>query len=351
MSNSSLVTYINLSPNRNAPRNMPIDTVTYHHVAGNLTVETLGNVFKPTTRQASSTYGIGSDGRVGMYVEEKNRPWTTGSPANDHRAITIEIANISGSPEWKVSDAAIEAAINLTVDICKRNGIPKMLWRNDKSLIGQVDKQNVTIHEWFQNTTCPGPYLKSKIQYIVEETNRRLVVVAPPATVLKSEYDKVVADLNAARTTITKLNTTIEAHNKTITQLNNTIKANESSMATLITRERDLEAKITWLNKEISSLKILLAQEKENNVALSTGLRDRLDDLAEQAGEIQSLRELIEAADFENKRLTERIIDLEEALAEEPVPVTVIDWSNASPSELLVKAIRLWLGIEEKKDG
>ena len=93
MSNSSLVSYTKLSPNCSKPRNHKIDTITIHHMAGNLSVETCGNVFATTSRKASSNYGIGSDGRVGLYVEEVNRAWTSGNRANDNRAITIEVAN------------------------------------------------------------------------------------------------------------------------------------------------------------------------------------------------------------------------------------------------------------------
>jgi peptidoglycan hydrolase-like protein with peptidoglycan-binding domain len=167
----------------------------------------------------------------------------------------------------------------------------------------------------------------------------------------KAVYDKVVADLNAARTTITNLNTTIEARNKTIIQLNNTITTRDSAIKSLTDAEKIFIDNITELNKTISGLKIDLSKEKENNVVLSTDLRDRLDELAEQDRDIQSLRELISNADFENKRLTERITDLEESLAEEPVPVTVVDWGSVSPAEMIIKAIRIILRIEDKKDG
>ena len=174
MGNSGLVDYIKISPNKSSPRKHKIDTITIHHMAGNLSVETCGNVFASASRQASSNYGIGSDGRIGMYVEEKDRSWCSSSASNDHRAITIEVANNSGGPDWTVSDKAIASLINLCEDICRRNDIPKLLWKNDKSLVGQVDKQNITIHNWFAATTCPGPYLTQKIPFVVDEVNKRL---------------------------------------------------------------------------------------------------------------------------------------------------------------------------------
>lgn len=179
MSNSPLVNYVHISPNKTSPRNHKIDTITIHHMAGNLSVEACGNVFAPTSRQASSNYGIGSDGRIGMYVEEKDRSWCSSSGANDNRAITIEVANDGGAPDWHVSDAAIKSLIELCVDICKRNGIARLLWKNDKSLIGQVDKQNLTIHQWFAPTACPGPYLHNKLGYIADEVNKKLEASEP----------------------------------------------------------------------------------------------------------------------------------------------------------------------------
>lgn len=175
MSNSSLVNYTKISPNKTSPRNHTIDTITIHCMAGDLSVETCGNVFAPTSRQASSNYGIGSDGRIGMYVEEKDRSWCSSSSSNDHRAVTIEVANDGGEDTgWHVSDKAYNALINLVTDICKRNGIKKLLWKGDKSLIGQVDKQNMTVHRWFAAKACPGDYLYNKHSDIANKVNAKL---------------------------------------------------------------------------------------------------------------------------------------------------------------------------------
>ena len=88
-SNSPLVNYTNISPNKSVNRNHKIDTIIIHCVVGQCSVETIGNVFAPKSRQASSNYGIGPDGRIGMYVEEKDRSWCSSSASNDHRAVTI----------------------------------------------------------------------------------------------------------------------------------------------------------------------------------------------------------------------------------------------------------------------
>lgn len=179
MSNSTLATYTRISPNKTSPRNHKIDTITIHCMAGNLTVERCGEGFAKRTRMASSNYGIGSDGRIGLYVEEKDRSWCSSNKANDMRAITIEVANDGGAATgWHVSDAAMTSLIALLTDICRRNDIKQLLWKGDKSLIGQVDKQNMTVHRWFKNKACPGDYLYGKHAYIAAEVNKHLGVTA-----------------------------------------------------------------------------------------------------------------------------------------------------------------------------
>ena len=167
MSNSNLVNYTKLSPNYTPMTNKINKKITIHHMAGNLSVEACGNVFASKSRKASSNYGVGSDGRIGLYVDENNRAWTSSSSSNDSQAVTIEVANDGGAPNWHVSDKALAALIKLCVDICKRNGIKKLIYTGDAS-------GNLTEHNYFAATTCPGPYLKSKLSYIAEEVNKRL---------------------------------------------------------------------------------------------------------------------------------------------------------------------------------
>lgn len=169
MSNSKLVDYIKISPNKTSPRKDKIRKITIHHMAGDLTVETCGEVFAPSSRQTSSNYGIGTDGRVGMYVEEKDRAWTSSSPNNDNQAITIEVANDQIGGDWHVSDKALAKLIELCVDICQRNGIEKLNYTGDKT-------GNLTMHKWFTTTNCPGSYLESKFPYIAEQVNKQLGV-------------------------------------------------------------------------------------------------------------------------------------------------------------------------------
>jgi hypothetical protein len=182
MSNSSLISHTKLSPNCTKPRNKPIDTITIHCVAGDLSIESLGSVFENPERRASSNYGIGSDGRIGLYVSEENRSWCTSSAANDNRAVTIEVANDGGAPYWHVSDKALSSLIDLCSDICRRNGIKELLWRGDKNLIGQTDKQNMTVHRWFAAKSCPGDYLYSLHGTIAKEANALIRIDAAVKT-------------------------------------------------------------------------------------------------------------------------------------------------------------------------
>lgn len=172
MSNSPLVTYKEISPNKNL-RKSKIDTITIHCVVGQLSVEAIGNCFDEDGEAKSANYGIGFDGRIGMYVPENYRSWCNGNAANDHRAITIEVACEPKHP-YAVNDAAYRALIELLVDICKRNNIKQLLWKGDKSLIGQVDKQNMTVHRWFANKACPGDWLYERHGQIAEEVNKML---------------------------------------------------------------------------------------------------------------------------------------------------------------------------------
>ena len=166
MSNSPLVDYTKISPNSSA-RTAKISKITIHHMAGNLSVESCGKVFETTSRQASSNYGVGTDGRVGLYVDESRRAWTSSNRDNDNCAVTIEVANDGGAPDWHVSNKALAKTIDLCEDICRRNGIKKLNFTGDRA-------GNLTMHKWFANTQCPGPYLESKFQYIADEVNERL---------------------------------------------------------------------------------------------------------------------------------------------------------------------------------
>lgn len=183
MSNSPLVDYTRISPNKNSPRNHKIDTITIHCAVGQCTVETLGNIFAPTSRQASSNYGVGTDGKIGMYVEEKDRSWCSSNAANDNRAVTIEVASDTKHP-YAVNDRAFAALLDLVTDICKRNGIKKLVWSTKKAdRVNHKNGCNMTVHRDYANKSCPGDYLYNRHGEIAAEVNRRLGVAdtAPDA--------------------------------------------------------------------------------------------------------------------------------------------------------------------------
>ena len=166
--NSPLTEYVLLSPNATFPREEPITKITVHHMAGDLTLEELGEAFAQRDRRASANYAIDSEGRVALYVEESDRAWTSSSADNDHRAVTIEVANDEIGGSWHVSDAAYDALIDLCVDICRRNGIRELVYTGDEG-------GNLTIHKLFNpDTECPGPYLESRMPDIAAEVTRRL---------------------------------------------------------------------------------------------------------------------------------------------------------------------------------
>lgn len=166
MSNSNLVDVVVLSPNCNK-REGKISKITIHHMAGNLTVEQCGKVFEPKSRKASSNYGIGSDGRVGLYVDESFRSWASSNKANDEIAVTIEVADASNSAPWTVTDKAYTKLIDLCVDICQRNGIKELKWTGDKN-------GTLTVHRFFKATECPSDFLMGKMPDIAAKVNARL---------------------------------------------------------------------------------------------------------------------------------------------------------------------------------
>ena len=175
--NSSLVSYTKLSPNHSGLRTHSIDRITPHCVVGQCSVETLGSIFLPTSRQASCNYGIGVDGRVGMYVEEKNRSWCSSSSANDQRAVTIECASDTTEP-YAFKDVVYQTLIKLCVDVCKRNGKSKLLWLGDKdktlNYAPKSDEMLLTVHRWFANKSCPGSWMYARMGDLAEKVTAQL---------------------------------------------------------------------------------------------------------------------------------------------------------------------------------
>ncbi len=186
MSNSKLISCTVLSPNNSGTRTMKIDRITPHCVVGQLTASSLGAWFAKKTTQASSNYGIGKNGDIGMYVPEDKRSWCSSSAANDQRAVTIECASAVKAP-YEMHDAVYQSLIRLCVDICKRNGKTKLIWiaNKDNALKYQLksDEMLLTVHRWFANKSCPGDWLYSRLSDLASKVTAQLQPEEPkPAT-------------------------------------------------------------------------------------------------------------------------------------------------------------------------
>nr|DAP66656.1 MAG TPA: N-acetylmuramoyl-L-alanine amidase [Caudoviricetes sp.] len=178
MSNSRLPTYVRLSPNVTKPRQGTIKGVAIHCTAGgkDLPAERfadMGRFIKHDPKNgASCHYVVGGDGSIAQVCGEENRAWCTSNKI-DHQLVTIEVASDNVAP-YLVNTAAIEALVKLLVDICQRNGIPKLLWKGDKSLMGHWDKQNMVVHRWTSNKACPGDFLYNLHPKIANAVNEIL---------------------------------------------------------------------------------------------------------------------------------------------------------------------------------
>ena len=189
MSNSPLATYTRITKNKTSPRNHTIDTITIHCIVGQWTAKQGCDYFATTDRQCSANYVVGKDGSIGLSVDEKDRSWCSSNGTNDNRAITIEVASDTTHP-YAVTAKAYAALLDLVTDICKRNGIKKLVWSTNKNdRVNHRNGCNMTVHRDFANKACPGEYLYSRHGEIAAEVNRRLqgasngggVVVTPPA--------------------------------------------------------------------------------------------------------------------------------------------------------------------------
>ncbi len=174
--NSSLVDCTVKSPNHSGKRTHKIDRITPHCVVGQLSAERIGECF-PEGREASCNYGIGTDGRVCLIVDEANRSWCSSSSSNDQRAITIECASDKTHP-YAMNNAVYNKLVELCADICKRNGITKLLWLGDKDTsLAYTPKKGeaiLTAHRWFANKSCPGDWLYNRYTQLAEAVNKKL---------------------------------------------------------------------------------------------------------------------------------------------------------------------------------
>ncbi len=200
--NSKLVTYKKLSPNHSGRRTHKIDRISPHCVVGQCTAEGLGSWFARTSTQASSNYGIDRNGRVGLYVEEKNRSWCTSSSANDQRAVTIECASDTREP-YTMNSKVYTTLVKLCVDICKRNGKKKLIWISNKSRAlnykPKPDEMILTVHRWFANKSCPGNWLYSRLGKLAAEVTKKLGGSSAPKKKLKAKELKNLSNAEVVR--------------------------------------------------------------------------------------------------------------------------------------------------------
>lgn len=177
MSNSTLVSYTNLSSKHSGLRTEKVDRITPHCVVGQWSAKKIADYFKTIDRDASCNYGIGKDGDVCLVVEEKYRSWCSSSNANDQRAITIECASDTKAP-YKMNDKVYNTLVDLCVDVCKRYGKKKLLWIEDKntslSYKPKDDEMVLTVHRWFSNKSCPGDWLYSKLSDLASKVTLSL---------------------------------------------------------------------------------------------------------------------------------------------------------------------------------
>lgn len=183
--NSKLICYTKLSPNHSGTRTHSIDRITPHCVVGQLSAESICGCFTSPSRQASCNYGIGTDGRISLCVEEKNRSWCSSSNANDQRAVTIECASDMKEP-YAMNSKVYESLIKLCTDICKRNGKKKLLWLGDKNktlnYAPKSDEMVITVHRWFANKSCPGNWLYERLGDLAAKVTANLNGTAPADT-------------------------------------------------------------------------------------------------------------------------------------------------------------------------
>lgn len=177
MSNSSLVDCTVLSPNHSGKRTHKIDRITPHCYVGQVTVKRIGEGFSKTDRQASCNYGIDKDGKVILVVDEDNRSWCSSSRDNDQRAITIECASDTVAP-YTMKNEVYNKLVELSADICRRNGIDTLLWIDDKEkALSYEPKSNeaiITVHRWFANKECPGDWLYDRLGELANEVTNIL---------------------------------------------------------------------------------------------------------------------------------------------------------------------------------
>lgn len=162
-----------------------IEMITIHHMAGILSAKRCGELFQNPNRKASSNYGIGYDGKIALYVDEENTSWANSNWDANCKSVTIETSNDKTGGDWHVGDVTLNSLIKLVADIAKRNNLGKL-----------VKGKNLTWHQMYYRTVCPGDYLLSKLDYIVDEANKINEQVEPVSDLKIEKIDKKKIKLN-----------------------------------------------------------------------------------------------------------------------------------------------------------
>ena len=152
----------------------PINGVVIHHVAG---TNGLGYVANANTRNSHPTYHIANSGAVTGIVNPDRRPYSTGG-SPDPNAVTFEIDNSSAGGDWPVSPAALEALIDVIVYHGSQSPRAGKGFAKNQPSVKQAEFF-IAWHSQYKATACPGPFIMSQLDYIVDQCNKRASGVAP----------------------------------------------------------------------------------------------------------------------------------------------------------------------------
>lgn len=137
-----------------------IDRFIIHHTA--TTSDQLDWFSYENARSVSPSFYLRPSGEVIELIRPGLKPAATG-PDWNYRSIAVETLNTTGAPEWKVSDAELEALAQMIAWLASFNG---------KTLDGvpvsfTIDRTHVIGHREAVATECPGPYIWARMDSIV----------------------------------------------------------------------------------------------------------------------------------------------------------------------------------------
>jgi peptidoglycan hydrolase-like protein with peptidoglycan-binding domain len=152
----------------------PINGVVIHHVAG---TNGLSYVANANTRNSHPTYHIARSGAVTGIVNPERRPHSTGG-APDPNAVSFEVDNSSAGGDWPISPESLEALIDVIVFHASQSPRAGRGFAKNQPSVAQSEFF-IAWHSQYKSTACPGPFIMSQLDYIVNECNKRASGVAP----------------------------------------------------------------------------------------------------------------------------------------------------------------------------